>query len=79
MNLPSAAGATRVSRPPQATDGSGKNRGQERPWLFGLLLVAAVVFAYAPVWKAGFIWDDDVDIIQNCDQSSPVATATRKN
>ena len=32
----------------------------ERGWLKGLLLVAAVVFAYQPAWHAGFIWDDDV-------------------
>jgi tetratricopeptide (TPR) repeat protein len=30
-----------------------------RNWLKGLLLVAAVFFAYQPVWHAGFIWDDD--------------------
>ncbi|HEV3272925.1 MAG TPA: tetratricopeptide repeat protein [Candidatus Methylacidiphilales bacterium] len=28
-------------------------------WLFGLILVLAVVLAYSPVWQAGFIWDDD--------------------
>jgi tetratricopeptide (TPR) repeat protein len=27
--------------------------------------MVAVVFAYGPAWKAGFIWDDDVYIIQN--------------
>jgi protein O-mannosyl-transferase len=30
-----------------------------RVWLKALLLVAAVVLAYQPVWHAGFIWDDD--------------------
>jgi Tfp pilus assembly protein PilF len=34
----------------------------ERGWLKGLLLVAAVVFAYQPVWHAGFIWDDDAHV-----------------
>ena len=31
----------------------------ERGWLKGLLLVAAVFFAYQPAWHGGFIWDDD--------------------
>jgi tetratricopeptide (TPR) repeat protein len=30
-----------------------------RGWLFGLFLVAATFIAYAPVWHAGYIWDDD--------------------
>ena len=34
----------------------------ERGWLKGLLLVAAVFFAYQPVWHAGFIWDDDAHV-----------------
>jgi tetratricopeptide (TPR) repeat protein len=34
-------------------------------WLWGLLLVAAVVLAYQPVWHAGFIWDDDFYVTQN--------------
>jgi protein O-mannosyl-transferase len=34
----------------------------ERGWLKGLLLVAAVLFAYQPVWHAGFIWDDDAHV-----------------
>jgi tetratricopeptide (TPR) repeat protein len=37
----------------------------ERGWLKGGLLVVAVVFAYQPVWHAGFIWDDDVYVTQN--------------
>jgi Flp pilus assembly protein TadD len=37
----------------------------ERGWLKGLLLVAAVVFAYQPAWHAGFIWDDDVYVTNN--------------
>ncbi len=34
-------------------------------WVRGLLLVFAVVLAYQPVWHAGFIWDDDVNITEN--------------
>ena len=28
-------------------------------WILPLLLIAATVLAYLPVWHAGFIWDDD--------------------
>jgi tetratricopeptide (TPR) repeat protein len=31
-------------------------------WLPGLLLLAATVLAYQPVWHAGFIWDDDAHL-----------------
>jgi protein O-mannosyl-transferase len=36
-----------------------------RDWLWGLLLLLAVVLAYLPVWRAGFIWDDDMFISSN--------------
>ena len=36
-----------------------------RDWIFGLLLIAATVFAYQPVWHAGFIWDDDFYVTNN--------------
>ena len=36
-----------------------------RGWLRGLLLAAAVILAYQPVWQAGFIWDDDVYVTKN--------------
>ncbi len=35
------------------------------PWLLGMLLVAAVILAYKPAWKAGFIWDDDAYVTSN--------------
>src|ERR1700683_261290 len=40
---------------------SSGNRG----WLFGLFLVAATLIAYLPVWRAGFIWDDDILLTAN--------------
>ena len=43
------------------TPGSGWRQG----WLLALLLVAAVVLAYQPAWKAGFVWDDDDYVTQN--------------
>jgi tetratricopeptide (TPR) repeat protein len=29
-----------------------------RDWLWGLILVLAVILTYTPVWWAGFVWDD---------------------
>jgi hypothetical protein len=34
----------------------------ERGWLLALLLVAASLLVYQPVWHAGFIWDDDAHV-----------------
>jgi len=34
-------------------------------WLWGLILILAVILVYSPVWWAGFIWDDDFDITAN--------------
>jgi tetratricopeptide (TPR) repeat protein len=47
---------------------------QDRPlrlWLLGLLLAGAVVFAYQPVWKAGFVWDDDRYVAENSLLTAP--------
>jgi tetratricopeptide (TPR) repeat protein len=38
---------------------------QSRDWLPGLLLIAGVMLAYYPAWHAGFIWDDDVYVVNN--------------
>jgi tetratricopeptide (TPR) repeat protein len=37
----------------------------ERDWLWGLFLIALVLIAYARVWHAGFIWDDESHLAQN--------------
>jgi tetratricopeptide (TPR) repeat protein len=34
-------------------------------WLPGLLLIAVTFLAYLPVWRAGFIWDDDTFLTNN--------------
>ena len=34
-------------------------------WPWGLLLVLAVLVAYGPVWRAGFIWDDSSMLTAN--------------
>ena len=44
---------------------------RKRAWLLGLLLVAATLLAYQPVWQAGFIWDDDEYVTDN-----PLLTAS---
>ena len=36
-----------------------------RDWLWGLILVVAVILAYSPVWWAGYIWDDDDHVTTN--------------
>jgi tetratricopeptide (TPR) repeat protein len=36
-----------------------------RALLFGVLLTALTIFAYRPAWNGGFIWDDDVYIVNN--------------
>ena len=40
-------------------------RGILRDWLWGLGLVLAVIVTYLPVWRAGFIWDDDYALTIN--------------
>ncbi len=40
-------------------------------WLMPALLVLATVFAYQPVWHAGFIWDDDVYVTNNSLLTAP--------
>jgi protein O-mannosyl-transferase len=36
-----------------------------RDWIFGLLLVFAVIVAYLPAMRGGFVWDDDEHISNN--------------
>ncbi len=36
-----------------------------RDWLWGFLLIAFVFIAYAPVFHAGFVWDDESHLTQN--------------
>jgi Flp pilus assembly protein TadD len=37
----------------------------KREWLLALALVAAVIVVYAPVWHAGFFWDDESVLTNN--------------
>jgi protein O-mannosyl-transferase len=34
-------------------------------WLFAVLLVIAVFLAYQPAWNGGFVWDDDLHLVNN--------------
>ena len=36
-----------------------------RDWLLGLMLILFVLLAYTPVWKAGFVWDDEPILTAN--------------
>ena len=36
-----------------------------RGWFPGMILVLAVILAYGPVWKADYIWDDDILLTNN--------------
>ncbi|MBV8278301.1 MAG: hypothetical protein JO170_23995 [Verrucomicrobia bacterium] len=36
-----------------------------RDWLWGLILMLAVILAYTPLWKAGFVWDDETILTAN--------------
>ena len=49
-----------------ATDGSTRTiAGPSRDWLLALLLFAAVALAYFPLWRAGYVWDDDLMLTAN--------------
>jgi protein O-mannosyl-transferase len=39
--------------------------GMGRDWMWGLILVVAVVLIYSPGWEAGYIWDDDLVVTKN--------------
>ncbi|HEY1602793.1 MAG TPA: tetratricopeptide repeat protein [Pirellulales bacterium] len=44
--------------------GRQESHGRTAIW-GGVALVALVLTSYAPVWRAGFIWDDDVYVTEN--------------
>src|SRR5271157_2266890 len=51
-----AATSVRVQGPPSLF---------RRDWLWGLILILVVILAYTPVWKAGFVWDDEAMLTAN--------------
>jgi hypothetical protein len=71
-NEPAGAQALAAEAAPGGGSGSVADGAAARPgwwpsraWLFGALLVAGTVIAYLPVWRAGFIWDDDTLLLHN--------------
>src|SRR5215475_4672068 len=63
---PAAGRRSSALATPKPEPEAGAVRSQEIPrWMLGLILAAAVVLAYQPVWNAGFIWDDDVYVTAN--------------
>ena len=73
-----AAGAGQAGPPSMAreqllADGLARflGRARTRAWGFSLLLVVATVLAYQPVWRAGFIWDDERHITNNAMLTAP--------
>jgi protein O-mannosyl-transferase len=36
-----------------------------KKWLFAAALVAAIFLVYRPAWHGGFIWDDDLHLVNN--------------
>src|SRR6267154_1215395 len=44
---------------------------KSRLWFFALGLAAITFVAYQPVWRAGFIWDDDDHLTANTAMTAP--------
>jgi tetratricopeptide (TPR) repeat protein len=64
--------AKRSKKIRRATDGlrvPGTSPQEPAPlfqdWLWGLILFSAVVLIYQPVWHAGYVWDDTMDLTEN--------------
>jgi tetratricopeptide (TPR) repeat protein len=55
--------STPVASPPDEVREAQPQRNRDGWW--ALLLVAAIAVAYVPVWRAGFIWDDDAHLTAN--------------
>ena len=53
-------------RPKKVKAGNGLTPSWlSRDWLWALLLLLGIFFAYSPVWWAGYIWDDDLHLTSN--------------
>jgi tetratricopeptide (TPR) repeat protein len=62
---PSRAAQQGVVSASLTADGSGTPQDARRDWFLALALVLATVLAYLPVWRAGFIWDDNFYVTDN--------------
>jgi tetratricopeptide (TPR) repeat protein len=43
----------------------GSSSRFRRDWVLGLILILFVILTYTPVWKAGFVWDDETILTAN--------------
>jgi hypothetical protein len=48
-----------------SVDVQGASSRFRHDWLWGLILILTVILAYTPVWKAGFVWDDETILTAN--------------
>src|SRR6516162_1219955 len=62
-NSPSSGISTRA--PTISAGTQGPPFWFRRDWLLGLILILFVILAYTPVWKAGFVWDDETILTAN--------------
>jgi len=46
-----------------------------RRWWWGIILIAATLIAYAPAYRAGFIWDDPDHVVNNASLRTPEGLA----
>jgi tetratricopeptide (TPR) repeat protein len=51
--------------PAKVAVAQGESSWFTRDWLWGLILVGAVILVYLPVWRVGFFWDDVGVIVTN--------------
>ncbi|PYJ32843.1 MAG: hypothetical protein DME79_07970 [Verrucomicrobia bacterium] len=65
MKRKSSNRGRRVTSPPRAGVAKPFFAAREHFWLFAIALAIAPILVYLPVWKAGFIWDDDAHLTRN--------------
>ena len=63
-NRPNPTDAARTSGGPFAQQTTARGVGGNG-WLIMAALVVAVFLAYQPVWCGGFVWDDDLHLVNN--------------
>ena len=60
--MPSPA---KSKKSPARSASSAVPRGRSQDWLWGAALVALAALVYLPSLKNGFIWDDDMYVVNN--------------
>jgi hypothetical protein len=54
-----------ASRKVTTADAGGQRASGTISWFWGLILIFSVILAYTPIWKAGFVWDDETILTAN--------------